>query len=108
MLVLEHERLFGNLKKCAFSAPEVTFLGYIVTGDGIKIDKSKIEAIRSWPTPNSIHDVRAFYGLAAFYRRFIRSFSTIMAPMTDVVRGTSFQWTPKAQSAFEEIKIRLT
>ena len=108
MLVLECEKLFGNLKKCAFFTPEVTFLGYIVTGEGIKADESKVEAIRSWPMPKSIHDVRAFYGLASFYRRFIRGFSTIMALMTEVIKGTSFVWTPKAQAAFEEIKARHT
>ena len=108
MLVLEREKLFGNLKKCAFFTPEVTFLGNTVIGDGIKADESKLKAIQSWPTPKSIHDVRAFHGLASFYRRFIRSFSTIMAPMTEVIKGTSFQWMPKAQSAFEEIKRRLT
>jgi len=105
MLILEREKLFGNPKKCA---PEVTFLGYIVTGDGIKADESNIEAIWSWPIPKSIHGVRAFHGLASFCRRFIRSFSTIMAPMIEVIKGTSFQWTPKEQSAFEEIKRRLT
>ena len=47
MLILEHERLFGNLKKCAFFAHKVTFLGYIVTGDGINVDESKTKAIRS-------------------------------------------------------------
>jgi len=57
MLVLERERLFGNLKKCAFYTHEVAFLSYIVTGDGIKVDDSKIEAIWSWPIPHSIHDV---------------------------------------------------
>jgi len=90
MLVLEREKLFGNLKKCAFFTPEVTFPGYIITGDGIKVDESKVEAIRSWPLPKSIHDVQAFHGLASFCRRFIRGFSTIMAPMTEVIKGTSF------------------
>jgi len=106
MLILEREKLFGNLKKCAFFTLEVTFLGYIVTGDVIKADESKIKAIRSWPTHKSIHDVETFHGLASFYRRFIQSFSTIMALITDVIKGTSFQWAPKAQFAFEEIKTR--
>ena len=108
MLVLEREKLFGNLKKCSFFTPEVTFLGYIVSEDGIKVDEGKVEAIRSWPIPKSIHDVRAFHGLASFYRRFIRNFSTIMAPMTEVIKGTSFIWNPKAQSAFEDVKAKLT
>ena len=56
MLVLEHERLFGNLKKCAFFTPEVTFLGYIVTGEGINANECKIQVIQSRPTTMSIHD----------------------------------------------------
>ena len=108
MHVLEREELYGNLKKCTFFTNEVTFLGYIVSSEGIKVDEGKIEAIRSWPQPQSIHDVRSFHGLASFYRRFIRSFSTIMSPMTEVLKGSSFQWNPKAQSAFEEVKKKLT
>jgi len=84
----------------------MTFLGYIVSAKGIKANKSKLEAIRLWPLPQSIHDVRNFYGLASFYRRLISNF-TIMAPMTEVIKGTSFQWSPKTQSAFEEVKMRL-
>jgi len=55
MMVLEHEKLFGNLKKCAFFTNEVTFLGHIVTKNGIKMDEGKVEAIQSWQTPQSIH-----------------------------------------------------
>ena len=108
MEVLEKENLYGNLKKCTFFVKEVIFLGYVVSRDGIKVDESKIEAIRSWPVPKSIHDVRSFYGLASFYRRFIRDFSTITAPMTEVIKGSFFQWTSRAQEAFEAIKAKLT
>jgi len=54
------------------------------------------------------YDACAFHGLASFYRRFIQSFGTIMAPMTEVIKGISFIWAPKTQSVFEEIKKRLT
>jgi len=57
MNVLEKDELYSNLKKCSFFTQEVRFLGYIITAQGIKVDESKIEAIQSWPTPSSIHDV---------------------------------------------------
>jgi len=108
MHVLEHEQLYGNLKKCTFFTHEVTFLGYIVSSEGNKVDEGKIEAIRTWPQPQSIHDVRSFHGLASFYRRFIRNISTIMSPMTEVLKGSLFQSNPKAQTAFQEVKKKLT
>jgi len=87
---------------------EVTFLGLIVTTQSVKVDKSKIEVIQSWPTSSSIQEGRSFHALASFYRQFIRDFSTITTPMTKVLNGTSFKWTPKAQQTFEEIRKKLT
>ena len=55
--VLEREKLYGSLKKCTFFTCEVTFLGYIVSSHDIKVYESKVEAIWTWPTPKSIHDV---------------------------------------------------
>ena len=86
----------------------MTFLGYIVSAQGIKVDESKIKAIRPWPIPKWIRDVCSFHGLASFYRRFIRNFSTIMASMTEVIKDTSSKWTSEAQRAFEEVKSKLT
>ena len=104
MMVLEREKLFSNLKKCTFFSNEMTFLGYILTAQGIKANESMVGAIRTWPIPQSIDDVRSFHGLASFYKLFIRNIGIIMAPTTKIINGTSFIWSPNAQSSFEEIK----
>ena len=108
MVILEKEQLFSNLKKCTFFSKEVNCLGYIVTAQGVKVDESKVKAIRSWPVLKSIHNVRSCHRLASFYRQFIRNFSTIMAPMTEVIKSTSFKQTSKAHSTFEEVNTKLT
>ncbi|GKE73288.1 reverse transcriptase domain-containing protein, partial [Tanacetum coccineum] len=66
--VLRAPKLYANGKKCHFLVTKVTFLGYIVTGSGIKMDPTKIKAIISWPTPSIIHDIHNFHGLASFYQ----------------------------------------
>jgi len=108
MKVLDCEKLFNNLKKCTFFTNEVVFLGYVVTGEGIKVDDSTIEAIRTWPTSKSVHNLRSFHGLASFYRQFIKDFSTIMPPIAEVMKGTSLKWSSQAQIAFEEVEDKLT
>ena len=105
---LRKESLFANLKKCEFMTSRITFLGFIVTPDGVSADPEKIRSIVEWPTPKNIHDVRSFHGLATFYRRFIRGFSSIVAPMTDCLRKSHFNWTPAANRAFLDIKEKMT
>ena len=105
--ILRQQQLFGARKKCVFGAAQVLFLGYIISSQGLKVDPSKIEAIKTWPVPKTITDVRSFHGLASFYRRFVRNFSALTAPLTDCMRGTRFHWTEDAEVAFRTIKDKL-
>ena len=88
--------------------PSVVFLGFVVSSKGVEVDPSKVKAILEWPIPNTLHKVRRFHGLAMFYHRFIRNFSTIMAPITNCIKGEQFVWTQSATKVFEEIKKLMT
>ncbi|XP_048624001.1 uncharacterized protein LOC125592687 [Brassica napus] len=76
---------------------------------GIQVDEEKVKAIREWPTPKSIGEVRSFHGLAGFYRRFVRDFSTVAAPLTEVIKkSVGFTWGPTQEEAFQMLKEKLT
>jgi hypothetical protein len=65
--VLRTEKLYNNLEKCTFCTSRVVFLGFVVSGQGVKVDETKVEAIKNWPTPVNVSQVRSFHGLAGFY-----------------------------------------
>ena len=107
--VLRDAKLYGNLDKCTFCKDRVIFLGYVVSKHGVEVDESKIEAIKNWPTPLNVSQVRSFHGLAGFYRRFVKDFSTIAAPLNELTKkGVEFVWGPAQDHAFDELKRRLT
>ena len=66
MIVLRKEKLYANLKKCSFYIRHIVFLGYVVSAKGIEVDEEKVKAIKEWPTPKSVSEVRSFQGLASF------------------------------------------
>jgi hypothetical protein len=83
---LRDARLFGNHTKCTFCTDRVVFLGYVVTAQGIEVDPAKIEAISSWLQPKTVTQVRSFLGLVGFYRRFVKDFGSIPAPLNELTK----------------------
>ncbi len=87
---------------------EVPFLGHIVIREGVGVDPAKTEAVEKWPTPVNVKGVRAFLGLASYYRRYIPGFSTVAAPMTNLTRqGMDLVWDDACERTFRTLKVAL-
>ena len=105
--------------KCEFFRSEVKYLGHRVTRDGVKPEPDKVEAVKTWPTPCNLKELRSFLGFASFYRRFVPGFSKIAGPLHTLVADTSrgmvhrrsssprLAWTHQHQLAFEQLKGKL-
>ncbi|GBG60108.1 hypothetical protein CBR_g3352 [Chara braunii] len=94
-----------NAKKCEWAKTQVLYLGHVLDGDGIKPEDSKIAAIRDWPTPRTLTELRSFLGLANYYRKFVRNFSTIAAPLRRLLKKEAiWQLDKDCTSALKKLK----
>jgi Reverse transcriptase (RNA-dependent DNA polymerase)/RNase H-like domain found in reverse transcriptase/Integrase zinc binding domain/Chromo (CHRromatin Organisation MOdifier) domain/Integrase core domain len=117
-LVLERLRLYNlyiKLSKCDFSVEKVEFLGFIVSVAGVSMDPRRIQAIMEWPVPTSYRDIQVFLGFVNFYRGFIKEYSAVVVPITDLLIGMQkgrkqgpFVWPDSAATAFSRLKACFT
>ncbi|KAL0181246.1 hypothetical protein M9458_023652, partial [Cirrhinus mrigala] len=103
-------QLYAKEEKCAFHQDKVSFLGYIISSEGVAMDERKVEAVLNWPLPSTLRELQRFLGFANFYRRFIRNFSTAAAPLTAMVKkGTScLTWSQAALQAYDDLRQRFS
>ncbi|WZY99835.1 hypothetical protein YC2023_072164 [Brassica napus] len=107
-LVLERlrdQKLFAKLSKCCFWKREVGFLGHRVSEEGVAVDPEKIAAIKEWPHPTSVTEIRCFLGLAGYYRKFVQGFASVSKPLTRLTgKGIAYEWSIETDEAFEKLK----
>ena len=99
-----------NVKKCFFMQKELVYLGFIISQEGLNMDPEKGEAILNWPIPKNVFEVRSFHGLASFYRKFIKKFSGIFAPIIETIKKDNqpFYWTVTLDRSFNILKRKVT
>ncbi|KAL4017102.1 hypothetical protein IC575_024776 [Cucumis melo] len=105
---LRANRLYAKFSKCEFWLKKVSFLGHVVSSEGVSVDPVMIKEVTNWPRPSTVSAIRSFLGLAGYYRRFVEDFSCIASPLTQLTRkGTHFVWIPDCESSFQELKQKL-
>ncbi len=107
--LIQHQ-LYAKIQKCEFHQTQISFLGYVISSEGVTMDDSKVQAVLNWPKPTTIKELQRFLGFANFYRRFIRSFSMVAAPLTSLLQGGKqrLNWTQASEQSFRQLKERFT
>src|SRR4051812_36179714 len=106
---LREHKLYAKYSKCEFWLPKVTYLGHVISKDGIAVTPERIQAILDWTPPKTVKQVQSFLGLASYCCCFVENFSKIARPLTNLLhKGVKFEWTDKCQESFQALKDKLT
>ena len=107
--LLREKRLYAKFSKCEFWLDSVSFLGHVVSKDGVIVDPSKIEVVKSWVRPTNVTEVRNFVGLASYYSQFVKGFSSVASQLTNLTKqNVPFVWSDECEESFQNLKTLLT
>lgn len=106
--LLRQHQLVAKRSKCQFCQTADDYLGYVISKHGLRVGPIMISAIREWPPPRNVKQVRSFLWFAGYYRRFIHHYAVIAGPLTDLLSFIPFAWTDATQVAFDTLKEKLS
>ncbi|KAF1327390.1 reverse transcriptase, partial [Globisporangium splendens] len=103
--VMRKNKLYANLKKCMFFAPEIPVLGCFVGKSSVRVDPEKVKAIDDWPVPKNVKQLRQWLGLANYLHKYTRNYAALVQPLTQLLKkDVEWKWSKDHQTAFEEVK----
>jgi len=100
--------LMTKKSKCSFGISKVEYLGHFISANGISTDLRKVEEVKNWPIPSNVKELKSFLGLEGYYRKFVRNYSIIAKPLTQLLKKGEFVWNEEATSALNHLKEALT
>ncbi|CAM8982118.1 unnamed protein product [Rhodiola kirilowii] len=108
LMTLRSHCFYAKPSKCDFARTSLTYLGHVISHEGVAVDPDKITAIQKCPQPKSIKQLRRFLGLTGYYRRFVKNYASIAAPLTNLLRKDAYLWSPPASLAFQQLRQALS
>ncbi|GBG81909.1 hypothetical protein CBR_g34092 [Chara braunii] len=103
--LLRQHKYKVNLEKCEFGRTKILYLGHEVSAEGIRPEDAKLASIRDWPRPRTVTEVRSFLAICGYYRNFVKNYTTVASPLTDLTRlDTPWDWSDECEGAFKRLK----
>jgi len=106
--LLQQHKLFARMSKCSLGLQQIQYLGHTVSGEGVSMEKEKVQAVINCPIPLNLKQLRGFLGLTGYYRRFIKGYASIAGSLTNLLKKDNFQWDAGPTTAFEKLKTAIT
>jgi len=108
LTIIRSHQLFLRQKKCEFGRDSISYLGHVISSQGVAMDPEKTSAMIQWPKPTSVKALRGFLGLTGYYRKFIQGYGDIAGPLTQLLKKGAFEWSEVADLAFNKFKRAMT